>query len=142
MPFTLCVTRSKATLFHTFDHSGWWFMASATSATRVMLPNAALKSLHSYCLRSFPATSRHPGMRLRSLLISSSANLRAGMVHLLGNYFRPTIAYFAAPHQADPADSCASDIMNPQGCDAPASAPSSRLRPSPRPDQLSPHVVN
>src|SRR4029077_11676840 len=63
-------------------HSGWWFIASAIRATRVMLPNAALKSLHSNCLWSFPLTKRQPFMRLRSLLISSSASFRAGTAHL------------------------------------------------------------
>src|SRR5437016_1557989 len=47
-----------------------------------MLPNAALKSLHSNCLWSFPPTKRQPFMRLRSLVISSSASLRAGTAHL------------------------------------------------------------
>jgi len=78
----LCVDKSKLTRFQTFAHSGWWFIASAIRATRVMLPNAALKSLHSNCLWSFPLTKRQPFMRLRSLLISSSASLRAGTAHL------------------------------------------------------------
>src|SRR5260221_13427609 len=48
-----------------------------------MLPNAALKSLHSNCLCSLPLTTCHPGIRLNSLLISSSDNFRAGISHLL-----------------------------------------------------------
>src|SRR5262249_53540246 len=79
IPFTLCVTRSNVTRFHTLAHSGWWFIASANSATRVMLPNAALKSLHSKVLCSFPFTARQPGILLSSLSISSSVSLRAGM---------------------------------------------------------------
>jgi hypothetical protein len=67
-------------------------------------------------------------MRLRSLFISSSANLRAGIVHLLGNYSSSTIACDTAPHQAAPAGSSVSAIMNPQACDAPALKPANHRR--------------
>src|SRR5260221_14147265 len=64
-------------------------MASAISATRVMLPNAALKSLHSNCLCSLPLSTLQPGIRLSSLLISSSESFCAGIVHLLRSLLNP-----------------------------------------------------
>src|SRR6266481_2555071 len=78
-PFTLCVFRSITTLFHTLNHSGWWFMASATSATRVMLPNAATKSLHANSRCSLPFSTLHPLALGSSAVISGSDSFFAGI---------------------------------------------------------------
>ena len=43
MPPKSWVERSTTTLLYTLNHSGWWFMASAASATFVMKPNASTK---------------------------------------------------------------------------------------------------
>src|ERR1700730_722838 len=79
MPFTLWVFRSMTTLFHTLHHSGWWFMASATRATRVMLPNAATKSLQVNSLCSLPLTMLHPAAFGSSAAISASESFFAGI---------------------------------------------------------------
>src|SRR5882762_5586318 len=81
MPFTLWVFRSIITLFHTLNHSGWWFMASATSATRVILPKAATKSLHANSRCNFPFTTLHPLALGSSAVISASESFLAGMAH-------------------------------------------------------------
>src|SRR5580700_10989253 len=80
MPFTLCVVRSMITLFQTLNHSGWWFIASATRATRVMLPKAATKSLHANSWCSLPWTIFQPGNLERRACISASVNFFAGMM--------------------------------------------------------------
>src|SRR5580692_10660861 len=85
MPFTLCVVRSIITLFQTLNHSGWWFMASATRATRVMLPKAATKSLQVYSWCSLPWTIFQPGNLERSACISPSVNFFAGIVWSSGS---------------------------------------------------------
>src|SRR6266852_1122669 len=56
-------------------------MASATSATRVMLPNAATKSLHTNSLCSLPLTTLHPLALGSNAVISASESFFAGMAH-------------------------------------------------------------
>src|SRR5580692_9047930 len=80
MPFTLCVVRSITTLFQTLNHSGWWFMASATRATRVILPKAATKSLQVYSRCSLPWTIFQSGNLETRACISASVNFFAGMI--------------------------------------------------------------
>src|SRR5216684_6576747 len=84
MPFTLCVFRSITTLFHTLNHSGWWFIASATRATRVILPNAVTKSLHANSRCSLPFTTLHPLALGSSSVISGSDSFFAGILHPSG----------------------------------------------------------
>src|SRR5260370_34658139 len=55
-------------------------MASATSATRVMLPNAVMKSLHANSRCSLPFTTLHPLALLRSFCTSESVSFFAGMM--------------------------------------------------------------
>src|SRR5258708_16033829 len=55
-------------------------MASATSATRVMLPNAVMKSLHANSRCSLPFTTLHPFALLRSFCTSESVSFFAGMM--------------------------------------------------------------
>src|SRR5260370_20443397 len=69
------------TLFHTLHHSGWWFIASATSATRVMLPKAVTKSLHANSRCSFPFTTFHPLALGSKVVISASESFLAGIFH-------------------------------------------------------------
>src|SRR5580692_5644108 len=54
-------------------------MTSATSATRVMFPKAATKSLHAYSWCSLPLTIFQPGSLVRRVWISASVNFLAGM---------------------------------------------------------------
>src|SRR5580704_7125414 len=84
MPLTLCVVRSITTLFHTLNHSGWWFMASATRATRVILPKAATRSLHSYSRCSLLLTIFQPGNLGSRAWISASFSFFAGMMRSFG----------------------------------------------------------
>src|SRR5258708_5341837 len=55
-------------------------MASAASATRVMLPNAVMKSLHANSRCSLPFTTLHPFALLRSFCTSESVSFFAGMM--------------------------------------------------------------
>src|SRR6266446_1985131 len=59
-------------------------MASATSATRVMLPNAATKSLHTNSRCSLPLRTLHPLAFGNSAEISVSLSFFAGMAHSSG----------------------------------------------------------
>src|SRR6267143_6547446 len=56
-------------------------MASATSATRVMLPNALTKSLHANSRWSLPLTRFQPLVLESSVVTSASESFFAGMSH-------------------------------------------------------------
>src|SRR5260370_22244737 len=59
-------------------------MASATRATRVMLPNAVTKSLHANSRCSLPFATLHPLALGSSVVISASESFFAGMTHSSG----------------------------------------------------------
>src|SRR6266436_5073723 len=59
-------------------------MASATSATRVMLPKAVTKSLHANSRCSLPFTMLHPVALGSSAVISGSESFFAGILHPSG----------------------------------------------------------
>ena len=66
VPPAECVDRAMSTVFHEFDQSGWWPLASASSATLVMKANASEKSANWKRRRSAPSRSTHAsseGMR-------------------------------------------------------------------------------
>ena len=64
-----CVARVTWTLLYTLNHSGWWSTLSARRATRLINPNASLKSLKTNSLyiasRSF--TTTQPGAKRPSV---------------------------------------------------------------------------
>src|SRR5262245_39308144 len=70
-----------STRFQTLDHSGWWFICSATRATRLMNPHAWLKSAHWKRLEMAerPTTRVQPGRAARLWAISSSVARALGM---------------------------------------------------------------
>ena len=61
-PWQSCVLSVTSTLLYTLNHSGWWFIDSAFSATRDMKPHALLKSanLNSFLMASLPSTIAQP----------------------------------------------------------------------------------
>ena len=59
VPPAECVDRAMSTVFHEFDQSGWWPLASASSATLVMNAKASEKSANRNCRRSAPSRSTH-----------------------------------------------------------------------------------
>src|SRR3546814_5117114 len=65
-----------STRFHTFDHSGWWSVFSASIATRVMNPKAALKSAKRKVrvIASRPASWFHSGSVGKSSSRSASVS--------------------------------------------------------------------
>src|SRR5437879_8421234 len=70
-------------------------MPSATSATRVILPNAVTKSLHVNSRCSLLFTRLHPLVLESWAVISGSESFFAGMVHSSGSVDVPSSHYAA-----------------------------------------------
>src|SRR6266481_2586202 len=90
-------------------------MASATSATRVMLPKAATKSLHTNSRCSLPLTTLHPLDLGSSAVISASESFFAGMAHSSGTGWRslqPLCGASAAPATFPVSLARAADCVN------------------------------
>src|SRR6185503_10862807 len=79
IPPASCVVRSTRTVLHTLNHSGWWFIRSATSAALAMKPNASTKSANLYSRCSLPPSSVHPARSASRRVTSPDSSLVLAM---------------------------------------------------------------